>query len=697
MFLIESFIKKVNTHSTLESVVRVLKYLETNEATYLAILFGEYFFDKFSYSPMFLNQLAIAYYKEKMYSQSWKLYESILSRRTLSEYMANEYWKKAYLNINYIRSEKINYPGKKIQTILSKKSPVGTITFSITTCKRYDLFVKTMNSFISCCKDINLIDRWICVDDNSSTEDREQMKAKYPFFEFFFKGLYDKGHPRSMNMIIGEVNTPFLFHMEDDWQFFHSDFFLTDCIEVLNSDQTLGQCLINKNYAEVESDLRILGGIYKQTETGKRYYVHEYEENYESFRNLHGDGPSCAYWPHYSLRPGMNVSEKLKQVGKYREDVAHFEMEYAYRYVSMGFKTAFFDIISCCHIGRLTSQRFDNNTSNAYILNGEEQFGDKNISLFQCKVINLKSRRDRWDTFVELNDAKLQSSYERFDAVNGYTLERTRALEQLFNDNDYNFRKGMIGCALSHIYLWLECIQSKQPFVIIEDDIVLKENYTEQIQRIFSNDIYGADILFLGHHQKNVFPAEEQFKRCTSFTESLHYSLGGTGGYIITPNGSEKMIKFVQANLMVHGIDTMMQKACDDEDIQIIYLSDCLFTTECYHIGNTYNRIDTDIQRNFYNFYRHIDDRLVEEIEFLASFGLNIYSEYSNSWFYFNENIDLVVYICKKKKPGYYTYKLDFLYVNIPNEVVIEIPCLRNFGLWDNSKQMYTLDNIVKN
>ena len=64
---------------------------------------------------------------------------------------------------------------------------------------RGDVFL--INSFLNCCQDLHKIDRWICVDDNSSTEDREEMKKLYPFFEFYFKNLDCKGHPQSMNLI----------------------------------------------------------------------------------------------------------------------------------------------------------------------------------------------------------------------------------------------------------------------------------------------------------------------------------------------------------------------------------------------------------------------------------------------------------------------------------------------------------------
>ena len=44
------------------------------------------------------------------------------------------------------------------------------ITFTITSCKRFDLFEKTMNSFLNCCIDIERIDKWLCVDQNTTID-----------------------------------------------------------------------------------------------------------------------------------------------------------------------------------------------------------------------------------------------------------------------------------------------------------------------------------------------------------------------------------------------------------------------------------------------------------------------------------------------------------------------------------------------
>lgn len=695
MFQFEQYISAYTSSGTLQSMVHLINYLRINELCILAIAIGKTCFPVFKYSPIFLNELAMCYYYNREYDESWLLYKMILSMRTLTKEMSNVYWFSAHFNLPHIMN--------KYETALSQPLVISNtlVTFSVTTCKRYDLFERTMNSFLACCEDIQLIGRWICVDDNSSEEDRIRMKSKYPFFEFFFKDISEKGHARSMNIIMDMVQTsptPYLFHMEDDWQFHNRETYIWNCIEVLNADASLGQCLINRNYAETEADIKILGGQFRQTDQGLRYYVHDFEEDSDAFISKYGYGSNCGYWPHYSLRPGMNVVSKLRDVGRYSENAGHFEMEFAYRYASLSYKTAFLDIISCTHIGRLTSERNDSHAVNAYFLNNEEQFGpnSKDNPDHVIKVINLNSRSDRWSAFTELND----KSYSRYEAVNGYELQSTRWLEQMFNDNDYNYRRGMIGCALSHIGLWIECVQSNKMYVILEDDIILTDYFEDKLCDLVDRT---KDIVFLGHHirdssslrESTLFPILE---RCENAQKSLAFSLGGTGGYIISPVGAEKMLKFVNDNRMTNGIDTMMQKACGE--LTAYYCNPHLFRTDCYHSGNADSSIDTDIQRNYDSMARDIDERIDDEITYLLAYNINIRNNVNTvGCEYICEHPSSpIVYIDKRDfGADFYTYKLgNDVFVNIPVELVERYPALASYGIWDNEIKTYTLNKIIK-
>ena len=137
------------------------------------------------------------------YETSYQLYNEVINSNKLSK---EQEWVTSFQrdkNIPKFKDNYLKYPKKKVENILkSLKNKQNFLTiFSITTCKRFDLFEKTMNSFINCCEDLNLIDMWICVDDNSSIEDKKKMKELYPFFRFIWKTKEQKGHYMSMNII----------------------------------------------------------------------------------------------------------------------------------------------------------------------------------------------------------------------------------------------------------------------------------------------------------------------------------------------------------------------------------------------------------------------------------------------------------------------------------------------------------------
>jgi hypothetical protein len=183
-----------------------------------------------------------------------------------------------------------------------------------------------------------------------------------------------------MNIIRDLARTPFLVHLEDDWHFFVRRRFIEPAIEILTLAPSVGQVLFNRNYAEVLEDRELAGGLLGPSgDPGLRHVLHEHyepgSEEYRRFEDAHPRKRSNAYWPHYSLRPSVLQSRVLETLGPYDETAAHFELDYARRYVRAGFRSAFFDGIYCLHIGRLTSADPASSQPNAYDLNDQDQFG----------------------------------------------------------------------------------------------------------------------------------------------------------------------------------------------------------------------------------------------------------------------------------------------------------------------------------
>ena len=238
------------------------------------------------------------------------------------------------------------------------------VMLTMTTCKRLELFRKTVNSILNTWTDVDHIDAFFCVDDNSSEEDRAVMLNEFPFFDYHMKGPAERGHRESMNIIwekLAEVKPTYWIHLEDDWMYFHRGPYVERGIEALEkyANQNISQVVFNRNYGVVYNDLERTGGF----EQGDRIILHELNPNLP--------GRHSGYWPHYSLQPSICRTATILSLGDYTTNHRFFERGYAEKYNAAGHKTAFFDSVYSTHIGK---QHWETDGQNAYALNEVSQF-----------------------------------------------------------------------------------------------------------------------------------------------------------------------------------------------------------------------------------------------------------------------------------------------------------------------------------
>jgi GR25 family glycosyltransferase involved in LPS biosynthesis len=653
--MLNQSIKEFLENGTIEIALRTLAIPEYNN---IADKMVDYYLSIFPHNVELLNKAVGIYFntdKRKCYqclralkSTNWPLMKECM------KYVENDW---TYYNpeaVSRIRRE-LTYPKKNM------------ITLTMTSCKRLNLFMSTVNSFINCCTDIRLIDRWVCIDDNSSQSDRDKMMELYPFIEFILKGADEKGHAISVNKLREMVTTPYVFHLEDDWTFIHKRDYLTDCLEILQASPKYGQCLINKNYAESHKQSDVIGGFAKSTLSGLEYVLHEYCDQVE-FVKKYGNCPTSSYWPHFSLRPGLTRMRVYKEIGRFNPNATHFEMEYAHRYVSAGYSTVFLNGMYSIHTGRLTSERNDESKLNAYDLNQEKQFGaepkpikeqvrepepidptiapiapvapvapipinsnsrkvpDNMTSLkFMIFVLNMDRRADRWAKFNEMNKENIGSKmkYVRYPAIDGKMIKSTPQLQRIFDGNDYNMRKGMVGCAMSHIKLYTELVKSEYDFVcVLEDDAQLTTKFDEKFIKLITKAGKDWDIIYLGHHSYPKYRVESNYDRNNmdikiekwGRTKSLQESVGGTIGYLISRKGAENLLEFINKNGMTNGIDTVQQKSAD---VLNVYYSSPHLVYSDYCDGKA--QVDTDIQFDYDSLSQSIEARFEEEIKFFEN------------------------------------------------------------------------------
>uniref|UniRef100_A0A6C0DJ37 Glycosyltransferase 2-like domain-containing protein n=1 Tax=viral metagenome TaxID=1070528 RepID=A0A6C0DJ37_9ZZZZ len=244
------------------------------------------------------------------------------------------------------------------------------VMLSVTTCKRFDLFEQTVNSILKNWLDLDQVDFFYCVDDNSSDEDRLKMQTQYPFFTYHMKSSSEKGHRESMNIIwskVAEVKPTYWIHMEDDWVYFKKEKYVGRAIAALEKYENIGihQLVFNREYGLMMADMeRVNVAPLGPKEDG--LVLHIKKDNVQ--------GPNCAYWPHYSLQPSVCRASKIIELGNYNSVNNFFERDYADKYHAAGYQTIFFDFICSLHIGK---QHWEKDGKNAYALNQVDQLAGK--------------------------------------------------------------------------------------------------------------------------------------------------------------------------------------------------------------------------------------------------------------------------------------------------------------------------------
>ncbi len=169
----------------------------------------------------------------------------------------------------------------------------------------------------------------------------------------------------------------------------------------------------------------------------------------------------------------------------------------------------------------------------------------------ECSLINLKRRPDRLARFAKTHAQETIDNIKIVDAVDGRELKMTPHIKRLFEGGMFGWKKGVIGCNLSHLKIWYGLAHSNQfveNMLILEDDVRFMEGWEDRLVEAMKVAPVDFDVLYLGgllppnktHWQNVREPVNKFWDRAIEYCHFCAYA------YILSKRGAEKLLEGIK-------------------------------------------------------------------------------------------------------------------------------------------------------
>jgi GR25 family glycosyltransferase involved in LPS biosynthesis len=212
---------------------------------------------------------------------------------------------------------------------------------------------------------------------------------------------------------------------------------------------------------------------------------------------------------------------------------------------------------------------------------------------YKTVVINLKRRSDRKVMMESRLQAQNITEYEFMDAVDGSQLLPTAYIQQLFHGNNFNYRKGVIGCAMSHLALWQRLMHdtSCDMYVVMEDDAELVDDFELKLRKavkLFASEP-GAELCFISG-----FSITDPCTNANNLQliKKNNRTIDGTGGYLIKKSGAVRFVDYYSTHSIKVAIDAAI----------VFDFNEHLYEVNHHLIKSPFFGPDTDIHTSYDTF-----------------------------------------------------------------------------------------------
>lgn len=203
----------------------------------------------------------------------------------------------------------------------------NNITLVITSCGRLELLRQTIESLLS----KSDFDKKIIIDDSADKTIHAYLKDKYSSQFELILNEKNIGQIKSIDKAYQKVNTEFIFHCEDDWQFYGNSEFIKDSIQILNNDPSISMVSLR----DWENDVSINCNL----------EIHQDNLNYYTMKSKNHKN-----WGGYSFNPGLRRTQDYKNIKYGFQSIGH-EEDISYYFLKRNMNISLLKKSAVEHIG----------------------------------------------------------------------------------------------------------------------------------------------------------------------------------------------------------------------------------------------------------------------------------------------------------------------------------------------------------
>ena len=199
------------------------------------------------------------------------------------------------------------------------------ITLVIISCGRFNLLKRTIDSF----NKFNTlpVKEVIIIEDSGNLSISKQIQETWPAYHLI-TNLKNIGEIASIDTAYSEVETPYIFHCEDDWEFYRAGF-MEQSLTILEHDPKMLQVWLREHYDTnthpIDPDIHSIDGVMYQL---------------MSINALGGA------WHGFTWNPGLRRLTDYKLVAPFAQTIAEgdfnalTECHIGQKYFELGFRAA---------------------------------------------------------------------------------------------------------------------------------------------------------------------------------------------------------------------------------------------------------------------------------------------------------------------------------------------------------------------